>query len=74
MIDKLKDFMNTGPEKHAFTIGICEVVCPWPPRHGGVSKQLIKQLKREHHYYMLGRAVGIIAWVTICCVVKQVCF
>ena len=66
--------MNTGAEKHAFAIGICEVVCPWPPRHPDVSKQLSKQLKREHHYYMFGRAMGIVAWVIIGCVIKQVWF
>lgn len=74
MLDKLRDFMNTEGEVHSFTIGICEVVCPWPPRHKDLSKKLRKQLKGEHHYYMLGRAVGIVAWVIIGCVIKQVCF
>ena len=53
---QLRRFLDTTGEVHALTQGFCEVLCPWPPRHRLMSKQMIKELQREHHYYMLGRA------------------
>lgn len=71
---RIRHFLDTTREVHALTQGFCEVLCPWPPRHRLMSKQMIKELQREHHYYMLGRALGILAWLTISCVIKEVFF
>ncbi len=65
-------FLNTHEEWHAFIFGLCEVLCPWPPRHKTMSPRLARQVKNEHHYYMLGRAAAILAWITICCVIAAV--
>jgi len=71
---ELSHFMDTYAEFHAFAQGFCEVLCPWPPRHAEMSEDLKKQVTDDHHYYMLGRAAGILAWLTICCVIKLVLF
>jgi len=71
---KLRHFLATTAEVHAMTQGFCEVLCPWPPRHRTMSRQLAKEVQREHHYYMLGRALAILAWITICCIIKEVLF
>ena len=60
-------FLSTHQEWHAFIFGLSEVLCPWPPRHKTMSDHLAAQVRDEHHYYMLGRAAGILAWLTICC-------
>jgi len=70
----LSEFLNTTAELHAFTLGLCEVLCPWPPRHPTMTRQLARELHREHHYYMLGRALAILAWVTICSVLTLIFF
>ena len=69
---KLRRFLDTTREVHALTQGFCEVLCPWPPRRRLMSKQKAKEVQDEHHYYMLGRALAILAWVTICCIIKEV--
>ena len=62
-------FLSTHQEWHAFLFGFSEVLCPWPPRHKTMSDHLAAQVRDEHHYYMLGRATAILAWITICCVI-----
>jgi hypothetical protein len=69
----LANFFDVYQEWHAFVEGFCEVMCPWPARYGP-SEELLKDLKDEHHYYMWGRAVGILGWLTIGCVIKEVFF
>ena len=71
---KLGNFLDTTGEVHALSHGFCEVLCPWPPRHKTIGKKLQKEIKTEHTYYMLGRALGILAWLTICCIIKEVLF
>ncbi len=70
----IKDLWPTHQEWHATVQGFCEVLCPWPPRHKTMSRQLQKQLQSEHHYYMWGRALAILAWLTVSCVIKEVFF
>jgi hypothetical protein len=31
-------------------------------------------LKGDHHYYMFGRAIGVIAWLIIATIIKAVFF
>lgn len=67
----LHHFLDTYQEWHAFVNGFCEVLCPWPPRHKSmhaglwVPKELRKQIASDYHYYMFGRAIGVIAWLII---------
>jgi hypothetical protein len=65
-----KEFLNTTQELHAFTIGICEVICPWPPYFKGMPTQDSVDLKTEFHYYMLGRAIGVYAWLVLAYIIK----
>ena len=59
---EVRHFLDTPAEWHAFVIGFCEVLCPWPPRH---SIDSINSIKSEYHYYVFGRAMGVIAWLII---------
>lgn len=66
-------FIDTYEEWHALVEGFCEVLCPWPAKYQPIDK-LLMELKEEHHYYMWGRALGILAWLTIGCIIKVVFF
>jgi len=70
---RITAFLDCYQEWHAFVEGLCEVLCPWPAKHK-LSGQLLNDLKKDHHYYVLGRATGVIAWLTICCVIKEIFF
>ena len=61
--------LDSYQEWHALVEGFCEVLCPWPARHQ-LTGQLLDDLTADHHYYMSGRALGILAWLTIACVIK----
>ena len=82
---------SSGQEGHAFLIGISETVCPWKPRFEmpkdyeawlPLKGLFPKNLKPgnplyEYHYYMFGRACGIIFWAFViaplfCVVMKKV--
>lgn len=71
---KLSEFMNTAEELHAFTHGLCEVVCPWPPYRKVMADERAKELEAEYHYYQLGRAAGVLAWLIIGFIIKVVFF
>ena len=71
---KLGNFLDTTGEVHAMTHGFCEVLCPWPPRHKTIGKKLQKEIKTEHTYYVLGRVLGLLAWLAISCIIKEVLF
>jgi len=62
---KPSTFLSTHQEWHAFVNGFCEVLCPWPPRHKSMHRNLQKQIASEYHYYLFGRAIGVIAWLII---------
>jgi len=70
----LSTFINSGEEWHAFCIGLFEVVCPWPPQHTAISLELERALAEEHHYYLFGRALGLIAWAGIAWLIKELLF
>lgn len=55
-------FMNTPAEWHAFVEGFCETFCFWRANYEP-SKELLKDLKSEHHYYVFGRVIGFICLV-----------
>jgi len=60
----LKELFSTGEEWHAFLIGFFEVLCPWPARHP-MKEDYLFRIENEHHYYLGGRASGVIAWLII---------
>ena len=61
---RLSAFLDSYQEWHALVEGLCEVLCPWPARHK-LSRTLLHDLRGDHHYYMFGRALGVIAWLII---------
>lgn len=69
----LRNFFDIYQEWHAFVEGFCEVLCPWPARYEP-SGELLDELRAEHHYYVFGRASGIIAWLIIAVIIKEVLF
>jgi len=62
---KLANFLDTTAEVHALVQGFSEVLCPWPPKHRLTTGKLWYEIQGEHHYYMTGRALGILAWLGI---------
>jgi hypothetical protein len=71
---RFSTFLSTYQEWHACGIGFCEVLCPWPSRHKPMHKELRKQIASEYHYYMFGRAIGVIAWLIIAKIIQEVFF
>jgi hypothetical protein len=61
---RLSTFLDCYQEWHALVEGFCEVLCPWPARYQLTGK-LLNDLREDHHYYMFGRAMGVIAWLII---------
>jgi len=59
-----KNILDTWDERHAFLIGLFEVLCPWraarPP-----SPESRDEIDGEDHYYTGGRALGFIALLLI---------
>jgi hypothetical protein len=66
------EFLDEPEELHALVIGLCEVICPWPPRQPTIDAELAKAIWTEYHYYLLGRALGIFAWLGIAAAVKAI--
>jgi len=67
----MKSFMNTPDEFHAFVIGLCEVLCPWPPRNQLPIRNSQLTIAEEYHYYLFGRAMGVIAWLIIAKIIQE---
>ena len=61
---KLKELFSTSEEWHAFIIGFFEVLCPLPARHP-MNEDYFFHIEDEHHYYLGGRASGVLAWLAI---------
>jgi hypothetical protein len=61
---KLKTFLNSPDELHAFIIGFFEVLCPWKPRYS-MPLEYPSHLKGEYHYYLTGRGIGFTALLLI---------
>ncbi len=64
--------MDTPEELHAFVTGISEVLCPLPPWFTPPTRvpkneddYPDKVILKEYHYYLFGRAMGVIAWLII---------
>jgi len=70
----IRGFIDTGEEWHAFVYGLCEVLAPWPPRHKSMQDNLLKQITSEYHYYLFGRAMGVIAWLIIAKIIQEAFF
>jgi len=70
---KPSTFLNTPEEWHAFVEGLCEVLCPWPARYENVDT-CQRSFKGEYHYYMFGRALGVIAWLIIAKIIQEAFF
>ena len=70
---EIRHFLDTHQEWHALVIGFCEVLCPWPARYQP-SEKLLNDLKGEHHYYVFGRAMGVIAWLIIAKIIQEAFF
>jgi hypothetical protein len=70
----INSFLDCYREWHAFVIGFCEVLCPWPPRFKLVSQDITNQVADEYHYYLWGRALGVLAWLIIATIIKEVFF
>jgi hypothetical protein len=66
----MRSFMNTPDERHAFAIGLCEIIAPWPPRHRSDASAR-KNIAGEYHYYMFGRAIAVILWLIIAKLVQE---
>ena len=66
------NFLDTYQEWHALVIGFCEVVCPWPRYQPSVENK--KDIEDEYHYYMWGRSLGILGWLSIFSIIKSIFF
>jgi len=70
---EVRHFLDTPEEWHALVNGFCEVLCPWPSRYRP-SGELLNDLKGDHHYYVFGRAMGVIAWLIIAKIIQEAFF
>lgn len=69
----IRYFMDCYQEWHAFVQGWCEAIAFFiPPRLKILSPILAKEIVDEHHYYMFGRAMGVITWVGIALGIRAV--
>ena len=53
---------STWKERHAFLIGLFEVLCPRPSALALFPKSR-REISKEYHYYTAGRALGFVALV-----------
>jgi hypothetical protein len=57
---------SSGTEGHAFLIGISEVAAPWKPRHDvPADYEANGSPFKEYHYYVFGRACGVVFWLLV---------
>jgi hypothetical protein len=68
---RITAFLDCYQEWHAFVIGFCEVLCPWPPR---CHCERSEAISAEYHYYMTGRGLGVIAWLVIAKIIQEAFF
>ena len=68
---KLKTFINTPDEWHAFVIGFSEVLCPWPANRRHCEERSDVAISEEYHYYLFGRAIGVLAWLIIAKIIQE---
>jgi hypothetical protein len=74
----MSTILSTSEERHAFAIGLCEVLCPWPPQchcDRALSAMSAREaISQEYHYYLAGRALGVIAWLIIAKIIQELFF
>ena len=80
----IKELFSTSEEWHAFLIGFFEVLCPWPPwvripspstgEGKGEGDNPSEAISNEHHYYLGGRASGVLVWLAIAKLIQVVFF
>lgn len=61
---KLRTFLSTPEEWHAFLIGFFEVLCPWKPKRL-ISEEQSLQIASEYHYYLAGRGLAFLTLLLI---------
>jgi len=66
----LGTILSTAQERHALLIGICEVLCPLPPRVRPWDKT-VSIVNLEYHYYLAGRALAAQYWVILIAILAQ---
>ena len=69
-----KDKKELFREWHSFWIGWAEMVCFRINPNFPKTLMAVKEMRNEWHYYMVGRAAGILTWVIIVIIVKAVMF
>lgn len=76
----MKSILSTPEECHALVIGLCEVLCPLPPKYPCKRlpplslRGVAEAISKEYHYYLVGRALGVIAWLIIAKIIQEVFF
>jgi hypothetical protein len=75
---------SSGQEGHAFLIGISETVAFWKPRFDMPPAWYKVKTKAvgispgnplyEYHYYMFGRAMGVLVWIGLSALIKVIWF
>ena len=61
-LNRIKTFLNSTEEWHAFAEGVCDGFCPLGGKYKP-SKELQKVIESEHHYYRPGFILGFIAFI-----------
>jgi hypothetical protein len=82
MLDKIKgwfgELFSTAQEQHAFLVGISEVIAFWKPRFGMPENYEAAILPGnplyEYHYYMFGRACGVLVWIGLAKIIQVALF
>jgi len=65
-----KEFLSDYKEWHAFVEGFSEGFCPRKAKYepwdeGNEDEDLLKSLRKEHHYYNAGRVLGVMAFIVL---------
>jgi len=66
----IRTLFDTYEEWHAFIIGFCEVLCPWPASFK-INRSVKKSLAPEYHYYAAGRGCGLVALLGVIILAKK---
>jgi len=69
-----RQFLSEAAELHALVIGLGEIFPLIPPLIKAYDPGLLEEINSEYHYYMFGRALGILAWFGTSCAIKAVFF
>ncbi len=61
-------------EWHSWWIGFFEVACFSIPAKFPKTEFARQEMEEEYHYYMFGRALGILAWLGLAVAIKYIFF